>query len=335
VSGSLEVFEDGAVFRYPEGHDDMVRELDHLLDYHDGGRLTRNQYVTELKGLVARHPSFIDGHAHLGFALLEQDKPKLALGAGLCGLALGEEAIPSDFDGKVEWGFLENRPFLRAAHSVVLCYLRLGQRLNAIPLMEKMLAWNPNDNQGIRFIIGSVYLRSGMPDKAVAIFHAEGPHYPPYRYELGLLLFRTGRHQAAATSLRHGFVENGYIAEILCGTPDPLPLPIWHGSNFAEAELAQDYVLRYGDLWRRSPEAVTFLRWLHMHPKIMAERGAILEWREALLWEHDVERRRMLLDCEETSLKRIDDLLSQDIVIERTDRHGRTVVPWLHSGMRP
>ena len=310
----------------------MVRELDHLLDYHDGGRLTCNQYVTELKELVARHPSFIDGYAHLGFALLEQDKPKLALRAGLRGLALGEEAIPPDFEGKVEWGFLENRPFLRAAHSVVLCYLRLGQRLKAIPLMEKMLAWNPNDNQGIRFIIGSVYLRSGMADKAVAIFHAEGPHYPPYRYELGLLLFRAGRHQAAATSLRHGFVENGYIAEILCGTPDPLPLPIWHGSNFAEAELAQDYVLRYGDLWRRSPEAVTFLRWLHMHPKIMAERGAILEWREALLWEHDVERRRMLLDCEETSLKRIDDLLSQDIVIERSDRHGRTVAPWLHFG---
>ena len=61
----------------------MVWELDHLLDYHDDGRLTRNQYVTELKDLVARHPGFIDGHAHLAFALLEQDKPKLALGAGL------------------------------------------------------------------------------------------------------------------------------------------------------------------------------------------------------------------------------------------------------------
>ena len=205
----------------------MVWELDHLLDYHDDGRLTRNQYVTELKDLVARHPGFIDGHAHLAFALLEQDKPKLALGAGLCGLALGDEAIPPDFEGKVEWSFLENRPFLRAAHSVVLCYLRLGQRLKAIPLMEKMLAWNPNDNQGIRFIIGSDYLRSGMEDKAAAIFHAEGPHYPPYRYELGLLLFRKGRHQAPATSLRHGFIENGYVAEILCGTPDPLPLPIW------------------------------------------------------------------------------------------------------------
>ena len=122
---SLQVFEDGAVFRCPEDHNDVVQELDHLLDYHDGGRLTHNRYVTELKDLVARHPGFIDGHAHLGFALLEQDRPKLALRASLRGLALGEEAIPSGFEGRIEWGFLENRPFLRAAHGVVLCYLRL------------------------------------------------------------------------------------------------------------------------------------------------------------------------------------------------------------------
>ena len=285
----------------------MVWELDHLLDYHDGGRLTCNQYVTELKDLVARHPSFIDGFAHLGFALLEQDKPKLALGAGLCGLALGEEAIPPDFEGKVEWSFLENRPFLRAAHGVVLCHLRLGQRLKAIPLMEKMLAWNPNDNQGIRFIIGSDYLRSGMEDKAAAIFHAEGPHYPPYRYELGLLLFRAGRHQAA------GYQSPPWLCRERIHRRDPLR----HSGSPAAPHLARLQLRRGGTgaglrvTIRRSlasqPGGGDLLRWLHMHPKIMAERGAILEWREALLWEHDVERRRMILDCEETSLKRIDD----------------------------
>ena len=47
---------------------------------------------------------------------------------------------------------------------------------------------------------------------------------------------------AAATALRHGFIENGYIAEILCGMPRPLPLAIWHGSNLAEPEYAEDYV---------------------------------------------------------------------------------------------
>ena len=57
--------------------------------------------------------------------------------------------------------------------------------------------------------------------------------YPPYRYEMALLLFRREDHVAAATALRRGFVENGYIAEILCGNPEPPPMGIWHGDGFS------------------------------------------------------------------------------------------------------
>ncbi len=331
---TLEVWEDGAVFRYPERHDDAVQELDDLLDRDDAGQLSPSQYLTKLRDLVARHPEFIDGHAHLGSALYNQDKPKRALDAYMRGFALGAEAIPSDFHGMIEWSYLENRPFLRAAHGAVFCHLRLRQNRKALSLMEKMLAWNPNDNQGIRYIIGSEYLRAGDEDKAGAVFEAEGANYPPYRYELALLLLRQGKHTAAATSLRHGFIDNGYVAEILCGTPDPLPLAIWHGSNLAEPELAQGYVSQYGDLWHRTADAVAFLRWLHTHPKVMAERAAILEWKEALLWEHDFERRRLICEREEAASNRIDDCLSEEIVIENTDYYGRSVSPWLHSGMR-
>ena len=59
---------------------------------------------------------------------------------------------------------------------------------------------------------------------------------PGSLYDLGLLLFVRRQYMAAATALRHGFIENGYIAEILCGMPRPLPLAIWHGSNLAEPE---------------------------------------------------------------------------------------------------
>ncbi|MNE94414.1 hypothetical protein D3C80_1923730 [compost metagenome] len=45
----------------------------------------------------------------------------------------------------------------------------------------------------------------------------------------------------AATTLRRAFIAAGYIAEILCGMTDPLPLAIWHGSNLAEPEVARSY----------------------------------------------------------------------------------------------
>jgi len=71
-----------------------------------------------------------------------------------------------------------------------------------------------------------------------------------------------------------------------------------------------------------------FLRWLHGHPKALAERAAILECQEALLWERDVAKRGQILDREKSLLSEIDDRLSQQLVSTRVDRHGKEVLPW-------
>jgi hypothetical protein len=52
--------------------------------------------------------------------------------------------------------------------------------------------------------------------------------YPPYIYDLGLLHLEEGDWVKAATALRKGFLSNPYIAERLCGHPDPRPLHITH-----------------------------------------------------------------------------------------------------------
>lgn len=331
---TFEIIGEGGIFRHGDTDGACVEELDIALERRDSGSLSLAKYVSALRGIIERYPDFIDGHAHLGFALLDQGKPKAALDACLNGLQLGEKAL-ADYAGRIEWGFLENRPFLRAAHGVMLCRLRLGQRKEALDLMEKMLIWNPNDNQGIRFLIGSEYLRAGKTAKASRIFEEEADHYPPYTYEAGLLQFRAGNLVAAATSLRRGFVANPYIAETLSGNPEPMPLAIWHPSNFSEPEVARDYVDQCGELWRQTEGAIPFLRWLHMHPKVMMERALVFEVLEALLWEHDVDRRRTLLDREEAAIAAIDDRLSAEILVQRTDRHGRSVAPWLYPQTRP
>ncbi|WP_026622771.1 tetratricopeptide (TPR) repeat protein (plasmid) [Ensifer sp. WSM1721] len=332
---TFEIAGDDGIFRHGDAYGAIVDELDTALDRRESGGLSQARYLSALRDIVERHPHFIDGHAHLGSALLEQGKPKAALESCLRGLQLGENAIPGGFAGTIEWGFLENRPFLRAAHGAMLCRLHLGQRKEALALMEKMLAWNPNDNQGVRFLIGSEYLRAGMTAKASGIFRNEADQYPPYHYETGLLHFQAGNLIAAATSLRRGFVANGYVAEILSGNPDPMPLVIWHQSNLAEPEVAHDHIAQCGELWRTTEGAIAFLRWLHTHPKVMAERAAVFECMEALLWENDIDRRRKLLDRQDAAVAAIDDRLSTDIVVERSDRHGRSVLPWLYLQTRP
>ena len=178
---------------------------------------------------------------------------------------------------------------------LALVRLDEGDRRAGIKLLERILSWNPNDNQGVRLMIGSEYLRADEETKARRVLQEHGAEYPAYRYELGLLHLGARRWAAAATSLRHGFVENPYIAEILCNSVSPMPLPIWHGSNWNEPEAALDYTNRYGALWWSSPEAPRFVRWLHNHPKVMVERAAVLECLQELLWEYDPDARGLIL----------------------------------------
>lgn len=51
------------------------------------------------------------------------------------------------------WGDLDSRPFMRALHGQGLCLWRLGQTANAREVFAWMLALNPNDNQGARFLL--------------------------------------------------------------------------------------------------------------------------------------------------------------------------------------
>ena len=328
---AFELHGDGCVFAHPSQYDRAADELDLLLERRDAGALSKMRYRRALEELVSRHPWFVDGHAHLGNALYGEGRFEQALDAYGRGFSLCMEVLPSGFEAVIEWGHLENRPFLRAAHGMTLCQLKLGRTEEGLSMLERMLAWNPGDHQGVRFIIGSEYLRAGLDGNARSFFETEASQYPPYRYELALLLLRKEHHVAAATSLRLGFVENGYIAEILCGNPDPLPAGIWHGHGDRMPQAAKDHVCEYGGLWRETPGAIAFLRWLHTHPRVMAERAAILGYDEETLWERDAARRVFLFRTRSAAACRIDDALSEEIVVERLDRHGRTVWPWLHA----
>ena len=79
MSIRLEFVEDTARFRYPPEYDTSVEELDRLLDKSDTGRIAEKRYIDGLQKLVKRYPWFVDAHAHIGNALLNDSKAKRAL----------------------------------------------------------------------------------------------------------------------------------------------------------------------------------------------------------------------------------------------------------------
>lgn len=317
-------------FFYPdEKFDSLEDAFNELLELHQSGQMEDKQYVNELNRLIAREPNFIDLHAHLSFALLDQDKPKKALDAALAGVAVGNSLVPESFGGQIEWGHLKNRPFLRALHGVILANVRLRRHKNAVMLIDKLLTFNPNDNTGVRYLLGSELVRAGDYERAATIFDEYDEHYPPYHYEQALLHIMNNNWVKAATELRRGFASNIYIAEMLCGNSTPKPLAIWHGHNYAEPGQAADYINTYGSLWFINQFATAFVRWLFNHSKVLAERSALMACSEALYSEKDFQLRRQILDRQQILLNNLDDQISADIIKKVKNRHGDETWPWL------
>jgi hypothetical protein len=80
------------------------------------------------------------------------------------------------------------------------------------------------------------------------------------------------------------------------------------------------------DLWLRQREGQVFIRRLFNHSTVLAERAAIMECKEDLLWVTDVKIRTEILDRMERLTAAIDDRLSETIVKKRKNREGNAGV---------
>jgi tetratricopeptide (TPR) repeat protein len=312
----------------------LLGQFNDILDHHETGKLSDTKYLAALQALLAEAPDFIDAHTQIAFHWNRQGKPNKALDAALAGLAMANRQIPEGFAGRIEWFNIDNRAYLRLMHVAVLSCVRLKRHLDAAALIEQMLLRNPNDNQGVRYLLGSELLRTNQfthrdaLDRAIAVLEEHADTYPPYWNELGLARVSQHRWVDAATALRRGFVTNPYIAEILAGNPAPLPNVVWHPDDTTMPEAARDYASTYGALWHESIDGVPFLHWLFNHPDVLVERASIMACWEALLWETDPDRRGEILARIDELTAGIDDNLSNAIVVQREAVGRRLVWPW-------
>lgn len=111
-----------------------------------------------LAGTLEADLRCLDAHAHLG-NLAFQPSPRWALGHYEIGIRIGELSLADGFDGVLNYGFINNRPFLRCLHGYGLCLWRLERLEEAQRVFERLLWMNPSDNQGIRFLLPAVRAR--------------------------------------------------------------------------------------------------------------------------------------------------------------------------------
>jgi len=178
-----------------------------------------------LTEIVTKVPSHIDALHHLAIIFDEKGKDEEALKLWNKGVEIGKNVISKNFTSgdKLEWGWIENRPFLRCQHGLATKLLSENKTDEAVVLLEELLAYNPNDNQGVREILFYIYLDKGEYDKALILCKK----YPNDMlaglwYGYPLVLFKMGKHAWASKKLRKVVKESPKIAqELLKKTHEP------------------------------------------------------------------------------------------------------------------
>ena len=190
--------------------------------------------------------------------------------------ALAREALMSEAPGSYHWwGELDTRPYMRARHGLGLALAAQGRYAEAVAEYEALLALNPNDNQGIRYLVGPTYLEAGDLDGALAAYGRYAADYPDdsgepdHAFLHGLALWAAGRHADAARVWSRAVFGNLYVVPALLGLTAPTAR-IWHGTNLAEPAVAQEHVREYRTLWGRYPDARLGLGRLWAEPEVAA-----------------------------------------------------------------
>jgi len=180
------------------------------------------------------------------------------------GVEEGEQALGTEgfrqFAGHF-WGFLETRPYMRARAGLAATLSTLGEVGAAISNYQDMLRLNPNDNQGIRYVLAACLMRSGDTEalkKLLKQYDEDGSAL--WLYTQALVAFRENdaRDKRAEELAKSAWSANRHVPAALAGTKKVKPSTNGYITMGGEDEAAQ-YVEEWGFDWLTTPGAVDWL----------------------------------------------------------------------------
>ena len=155
--------------------------------------------------LIAEYPEHMDACHHLGLALDRMGKDEEAFEIRARAVKTALQFFPAHFSMKkdrLQWGFVENRPFLRLYQSYGWQLMKRGQVEEALAVSENILTLNPNDNQGVRALVVGCCLALHRPDGVLSLCRRyRGDALEHVVYGKALALFQLGRLKQASKAL--------------------------------------------------------------------------------------------------------------------------------------
>jgi tetratricopeptide (TPR) repeat protein len=250
-------------FVYPDIYDNLVDEFNTGCELYEQGNLDEAERV--YSQVLARMPDHLDAIHHLAIVLSERNQIDQAHYLWDQAVSIGRKAFPQDFKlgtDRLEWGWLENRPFLRCLHGLALARREDEEVEEALRLFQELLSLNPNDNQGVRAMAEEALFKLGRLEDALKI--AEQYRHdvmPDTLYGRALALFKLGRRQEATVALKEAVEYSPLVSRELLNTKHRLPRTARPDVvTLGGADEAYYYWEHWGQFWEEDPEALEWLR---------------------------------------------------------------------------
>jgi tetratricopeptide (TPR) repeat protein len=177
-------------------------------------------------------------------------------------VAAGERALGEEFfeeDVGHFWGIFETRPYMRARAGLAGFLYRVGQREEAAAHYQDMLRLNPNDNQGIRYVLANLLLELRRYDELATLLDGYDETTAALAYTRALATFeQEGPSETAREHLKQAIASNRFVPDYLMGKKSlPRRLPPFVG--IGDEDEAVHYAFDAQTTWGRNPEALAWL----------------------------------------------------------------------------
>ena len=177
-------------------------------------------------------------------------------------VAAGERSLGAQFIRENTghfWMLIETRPYMRVMAQLAGLLRAEGLNLDAIKLYQKMLALNPNDNQGVRDPLLGLYLAFRSLDEAGKLLHTyKEDASANFAWGRVLERFLCGDLPGAATALKKARKTNRFVELYFSGKKSlPKEMPqIYSPGSEEEAVLVLDNM---SFAWAEHKEALLWL----------------------------------------------------------------------------
>jgi tetratricopeptide (TPR) repeat protein len=180
------------------------------------------------------------------------------------GVEAGEQALgPKGFKEYAGhfWGFLETRPYMRARAGLAATLNLLGEVHSAISHYQDVLRLNPNDNQGIRYVLAECLMKSGDTEALKNLlkqYDEDGSAL--WLYTQALVAFRENEagDGKAEELAKEAWKANSHVPAVLAGTKKAKLSADGYLTMGGEDEAAH-YVEEWGFDWHTTPGAIDWL----------------------------------------------------------------------------